>query len=338
MDIFNPIISKATEGIEGKSILMYGSNRTGKTSTATKFPKPFYLPFENGLNAISGIPFLQIQKWSDFKKINKQLALKKNLDKAKEKYQTLIYDGVESAALMCQDYVCQKHGAESIKNGSDGYGLWKEYETEFKRELNLLISAGYTVIFISHEGDRKFLDDEGKEYTKIYPSGDKRSIDPICDLVDIIAYAKVNGLDENGQEIKSSLLLTNTKQYHAGSRFDYLEPFLKEFTADNLENAIKKAVEEQEKHNKNSTVDFSDYRSELEVERQSFDEMISEIKQIAIKLDSQDRMSEYQDIVEEYLGRGAKVSEATKKQEESIELILSDLKELEVSTTSYPKG
>lgn len=327
-DIFNPMISKVTTGLEGKTILIYGSNRTGKTSVSVQFDKPYYFPFENGLNAISGIPFLPIQKWSDFKKLNKKLTNPKTLNKTKELYQTLIFDGVESAALKCQDYICQKYDAESIKSGNGGYGLWSEYETEFKREIDLLTSVGYTVIFISHEGERKLTDEAGEEYTKIYPKGDKRSIDPICDLVDIIAYTKTNGLDENNKEIKSSLLLTNTRKYHAGTRFDYMPPFLKEFTKENLESAIKEAVEKQEAEKKGSTIDYAKYREEIKVEKKTADELKEEIKEIAKEMNENGKLKDFNEIVEKYLGEGSKVSKATNKQVESLDLILNDLKEL----------
>ena len=38
----------------GKSVLIYGASRTGKTSQACKFPKPLVLAFENGLRSIPG--------------------------------------------------------------------------------------------------------------------------------------------------------------------------------------------------------------------------------------------------------------------------------------------
>lgn len=332
MDIFNPIISKVAKGLEGKTILIYGSNRTGKTKNAVKFKKPYYMPFESGLNAIAGVPFLPIQKWSDFKKLNKQLTNSKTLDKAKELYQTLIFDGVESASLMCQDYICSKFEAESIGSGNGGYGLWKEYEAEFKRELNLLTSVGYTIIFISHEGTREFADENGEKYDKIYPKGDKRSIDPICDLCDIIAYAKVNGLDENGKETNSSLLMVNTKKYHAGSRFDYLIPYLKDFTAENLEQSICDAITEQEKNNKNSTIDYKKYINEIEAEKveKTYEEIKEEIKEYVLKLKDAGRMEEYTAIVEEYLGKDGSVKEAKKSQTQQLELILDDLKNLDI--------
>lgn len=43
IDIFNPQISKVAKGLEGKMILVYGDNSTGKTKQATRMKKPFYL-------------------------------------------------------------------------------------------------------------------------------------------------------------------------------------------------------------------------------------------------------------------------------------------------------
>lgn len=330
LDIFNPVVSTVSHDMAGKTILVYGSNRTGKTKQATRFPKPYYLAFEKGINGIAGVPFAPIQKWSDFVKVNKQLTNPKTLEQAKELYQTLILDTVEASAMMCQDYICQQYGVNRIKDGDKGFGLWKEYETEYWRQINLLTSAGYTVYFISHEGTRTFKDENGEEYEKIYPKGDKRSIDPVCDLVDIIGYAAVNGLDENGNEIKSSLYLKNTKKYHAGSRFPYLTGYIEEFTAENLQKAVAEAVKKQEKIEGIKTVDFQTQNQQYANEELTFEELQQSIKEIAIKLNETGRMDEYQEIVDSYLGVGKKVSESTKKQQQQLELILNDLELLEV--------
>ena len=71
LDIFNPQVSTVAKGLEGKVILVYGGNNLGKTKQATRMKKPFYLPFEAGLNAIPGVPLCPITTWSDFIKINK---------------------------------------------------------------------------------------------------------------------------------------------------------------------------------------------------------------------------------------------------------------------------
>ena len=330
LDIFNPVVSTVSYDMQGKTFLVYGSNRTGKTAQACHFPKPYYLAFEKGINGIAGVPFAPIQKWSDFVKINKQLTNPKTLEQAKQLYQTVIFDTVQAAALMCEDFICQLYGVNRIKDGNSGYGLYKEYANEFARQINLLTSVGYTVIFISHETTRTFRDENGEEYEKIYPAGDKRSIDPICDLVDIIGYAAVNGLDENGNEIKSSLYLKNTKKYHAGSRFHYLTGYIEEFTAENLQKAVAEAVKKQEEIEGIKTVDFQTQNQQYANEELTFEELQQSIKEIAIKLNEAGRMDEYQEIVDNYLGVGKRVSEATKKQRQQLELILNDLQMLEI--------
>jgi hypothetical protein len=330
LDIFNPVISTVSHDMAGKTILVYGSNRTGKTKQLTRLPKPYYLAFEKGINGIAGIPFAPIQKWSDFVKINKQLTNPKTLEQAKQLYQTIVFDTAQAAGLMCEDFICQQYGVNRIKDGNNGYGLYREYATEFAKQINLLTSVGYTIAFISHEATRDFTDENGEEYTKIYPAGDKRVIDPICDLVDIIAYASVNGLDEEGNEIKSSLYMVNTKKYHAGSRFDYLPPYLKEFTAENLQNAIAEAIKKQEEADGIKTVDYAQFQKQYKTESLSFEQLQEKIRDIAIKLNEADRVEEYKDIVESHLGIGARVSEATKKQIQQMELILADLEMLDI--------
>ena len=66
VDIFNPEVSKVIKGMKGKSVLIYGANRTGKTSNLVKAPKPLVCCFENGLNAIDSIKNIKVKKWNDW--------------------------------------------------------------------------------------------------------------------------------------------------------------------------------------------------------------------------------------------------------------------------------
>ena len=72
IDIFNPQISVLSYDLSGKTLLVYGSNRVGKTKQLVSLPKPYYLAFEAGINAIAGVPFLSMRKWSDFVSFVKQ--------------------------------------------------------------------------------------------------------------------------------------------------------------------------------------------------------------------------------------------------------------------------
>lgn len=319
-DIFNPQISVVAKGLEGKVITIYGSNNLGKTKQATRMKKPFYLGFEKGIRAISGVPFLPINNWRDFKKINKQLTDPKNLEKAKELYQTIIFDEVYTSALYCQDFICKKYGAETIGEGNNGFGLWQHYENEFWSELDKLLGAGYTLVFIAHE-------DETKDGKKI-PKGDKRSIKPVIDNSDIVAYLTSNGVDENNQVIKSSAWFAETDKFFARTKFDYMTTYLKEFTAENLEKAIIEAIEKQEEAEGIKAVTYEEQKEIYQSEELNFEELVQQINEIGTKLAEEDRVEEVVDIIEKYLGKGKKVSEAKKNQVEILAVILDELKDL----------
>lgn len=321
-DIFNPQFSVVAKGLEGKVITIVGSNSLGKTKQATRMKKPFYLGFEKGIRAISGVPFLPINKWVDFKKINKQLTNPKTLEKAKEMYQTIIFDEVYTSALYCQDYLCKKHGVETIGEGNDGFGLWKEYETEFWTEIDKLLGSGYTLIFISHEETTK----SGKHI----PKGDKRSIKPIVDNSDVVVYLTSNGVDEDGNVVKSSAWFAETDEFFARTRFDYMDTYLEEFTAENLEKVIAEGIERQEKAEGIKAVSYDQQKESYQSEELDFDQLVEEINALGSKIaeEDEDKVEDIVAIIEKHLGKGRKVSEAKKSQVEVLAVILEDLKDL----------
>ena len=318
VDIFNPQISTVVKSLEGKVLLVYGGNNVGKTKQATRMEKPFYLPFEAGLNAIPGIPYYPINRWSDFIKINKQLTDPATVDKAKELYKTIIFDSIEPAANYCQEYICQKYGEESIASGNSGFGLWKEYATEFWKQINKLLGAGYCVYFIAQAQEDK----DGF----ITPKADKRSLGPILDNTDVCVYVKANGVDKDGKIIKSSAYLAETDKFFARSRFDYLPTtYIEEFTAENLEKVIIQAIENQEKAEGIQSVDYAVQKNQQTAVRKSYDELRAEMQQLGEKMADNGYMDDLQRIVTENLGSDKKASDLKKGQEQQIEAIIYDI-------------
>lgn len=318
IDIFNPQVSVVAKGLEGKVITIYGSNNLGKTKQSTRMKKPLYLPFEKGLNAIAGVQFMPINSWADFKKVNKQLT--KNAEKAKEMYQTIIVDEVDAFAKYATRYVCEQYDVERIKDGNDGFGLWKEYETEVWEEINKLIGVGFTVIFIAHAAEDK----KGK----VYPKGDKRVLAPVIDNSDIVLYLSSNGVDEDRKVIKSSAWLAETEEHFARSRFDYIDTYLPEFTAENLEKAIIEAVERQEQAEGIVAVTYEERKQNNASEELDFNSLMDQIKEIGMKLNEEGRLEEVNEITEKHLGKGVKVTECSRKQVGVMSVILDDLKDL----------
>lgn len=81
---------KVSRDLRGYSVFFYGEPKSGKTTTAAKFPEALLLAFEKGYNAIPGIMAQPINSWAEFKKVLRQL----KDEKVKEKFSTIIIDTV----------------------------------------------------------------------------------------------------------------------------------------------------------------------------------------------------------------------------------------------------
>lgn len=333
-DIFNPKISKVIAGIEGKSLLLHSAERKlGKTAQACRMPQPFYLRFEAGINAIDGLPYADLTNWRDFKQVNKQLTDPKTLDKAKELYKTIIFDTVDVAVQWCEDYICASKGINQLGDLAYGQG-YSFMSKEWFKEINKLTNAGYAIIFIAHSKEKEKIDPiTGEKYMQLCPVGGS-SADLILNLVDFIGYIRSNGIDENGDEILSSIYFANTREFQAGSRFKYMPKVIKEFTAENVMNAIKEAVEKEEKETGHKAATFEEHKKEEKKEKIPFDKLMSNVQEMGQKLVEADKIEELTAIVEEVLGTGKKVSECTAKQYDAVAVIydaLSDkVKELKL--------
>ena len=247
LDLFSPEVSHVVGGMEGKSMVIYGANRTGKTWNASQSEKPLFLSFEKGLNAIEGVSHFYIDKWGTFINLVNQLTGPATIAKAKERYRTIVIDTIQGITELADDYICTVFNIGSIGEGNRGYGNWKEYEKEMLRPIKKLCSAGYTVVFLAHEVERKLKNEVGEEFNQLYPkSGDlKRCTAIICDYCDIIAYAQTQN-SADGNEILSTLYLKGTQAFYAGSRFRKITPSIPEWNWDKLVKAINDAIKLEE--------------------------------------------------------------------------------------------
>lgn len=320
LDIFNPEISVVAHGLEGKTIMIYGTNNVGKTAQSVRAKKPFVLACESGLNALSGVRYYRINNWREFKKAIDQFTNKKTIDKAKEMYSTIIIDEVYASSLFCQKFVCDTYGEGCVSLGANTnskINLYQIYERLYWEQINKLVGAGYTVIFIGHVQEK-----DGY----VSPKGDKRCLGPILDNCDIVAYVVPNGIDENGKVIKSSAYFAQTNQFFARSRYDYMVTHIDEFTIENLEKAIADGIEAQAKAEGVQTVDYAVQQEQNAPVVLSYEELMDQLQVYGGKLVEAGKSDLVTEIVENILGVGRKVTECTKKQIESIAIVLDDLK------------
>ena len=114
IDILNIQPHQVSRNLKGYSVFFYGEEKSGKTTTASKFPKTLLLAFEKGYNALPGVMAQPISSWSDFRKVLKQL----NNDAAKTMYETIIIDTADIAYDLCEKYICA-----NAKRPDGGFGV-----------------------------------------------------------------------------------------------------------------------------------------------------------------------------------------------------------------------
>src|SRR5690554_2415696 len=220
-----------------KIVLIYGREKVGKTTIATKFPKNILLAFEKGYNALSGVYAQNIHKWSDFKKVLRQL----QNSQVKERFSTVIIDTVDIAYDLCEKFICQREGVDNIGDIPYGAG-YRMVKKEFDDALRSIPMMDYGLVMISHAQESTFTDEEGKEYTRTTTTLSNQAKKVVHPMADIIGYAKAV---EHEGESKVALFLRATPQFDAGSRFKYV-PNVIPLNYDALVNAIADAIEKEE--------------------------------------------------------------------------------------------
>lgn len=294
--------------------------KIGKTTfCATELPKPLICSFERGCAAIPGAMSIDITKWTEFKKVCKQL----ESQAAHEKYETVVIDTADVACQLCEEFICQQNGVRSISELPFGKG-YSEYGKELSNTLRKLTMLGYGVAFIAHQEIKVNKNDKGEDYETIQPVLDRRGMKIINALVDFILYI---GSEWNDKGENERFFYTRSTPFIvAGSRFGLMAPKIP-FSYDALINEIQKAMESSTKESPNLLVNEKiEYKSE---EKRPFTETMAEAGAIWTQFPKTPEWNERKmKVVEEYFGQPIKLSTATPEQQDLVESVINDLKNL----------
>ena len=319
IDILSIEPTVISRDLKGKYLLLYGKPKTGKTTMASRFPKNLLIAFEKGYNAIDGIKAVDINKWSEFRQVLKQL----EKPEAQAMYDTITIDTTTIAYEMCEQFVCSQNGVQSIRDIPWGQG-WALAKKEFETCLRKITMLGYGLVLISHIETRKEKTADDSEIEILAPSMPKRCYEVVNQIVDIIGYIATEW-DEDGNSHRW-LYTRQTPTVMAGSRFPYLAPKIK-LGYDELVNAINEAINKQRDLDGATVVDKLEKKVEEEL---NFDEIRNEAQQIWTKLVNADPANAERILkkVEMIFGRKLKLSEITEDQKEPFFLVLLEMRDM----------
>ena len=323
VDIFSIKPSVISRDLKGKYVLIYGKEKSGKTTAAASFPKALLCAFERGYNGLGGVMAQDINSWSDFKTVLRQL----EKPEAKELYQTIIIDTVSIAWDQCEQFICRQNGVQKIGDIPWGGG-YSASKKEFENALRKITMLGYGVVLIAHNASRIEKNAEGSEIEIIYPDLPKRAAEICNGIVDIIGYIGTEW--ENGIA-KRYLYTRETPTLFAGSRFKYMAPKIP-FGYNELVAAIAEAIEKSEKEDGVTVVDSAALVSS--VDKIDFNAVRAEAQDLWVKLvgtgdeAKPEVASAILKKIEMTMGRRMKLSEFTEDQAELLQLVVDDMKDM----------
>lgn len=335
LDLLKVKPHKVKAGVQGKMFLFYGGPKTGKTVTACQFDKPLLLAFEPGYNLIDNIQAVMVTSWIDMKNYIKQL----KKEEVRNEFNTIIIDTVDLMWGLCEKFIKTQKDIEDLTDLGFGKG-YRAVRDEFQEAINGLGQMGYTLVFISHAEKKDYVDSLGVSHSGITPSLDKRPKEIITGLVDVMLFV-YEEKQENGSNESTALLRGGTygeTDIEAGSRYGEGLPVKIPFNYNELIKAIQSADEAMlangiKLSTDNKTI-LEEVKEEKTEEKRSFADVYKEVTTVINGLKErmangeEDLKDQLTAIIDNYLGVGKKITEATPAQQDLVEAALVEIKEL----------
>lgn len=315
---------KVSRDLSGYITYVYGAGKTGKTTLASQMDRSLLIAWEKGYNAIPGIMAQDAKSWADMKMILREL----KKQEVQNTFKCIVIDTIDIAAAACEKYVCSQEGVDSLGAIPWGQG-WTKVKKELEETFRTITQLGYALFFISHAKDKVFKREDGTEYNQVVPTLSNSYNEIIKDMADIYSYAH-QVRNENGEVNVKLTLRSMDGSADTGCRFKYITPEI-DFTYQALVDALNAAIDkEAEMTNNKFVTDVKNQNTDDFIEY-NFDTLMTDFNSLIHSIPSS-KIEYYApritEITDKYLGKGKKVTNATRDQAEQIFLIVEDLKEL----------
>ena len=313
---------KVSRDLSGYITYIYGAGKTGKTTLASQMPNSLLIAWEKGYNAIPGIMAQDVKSWAEMKMVLKEL----KKPEVQDTFKCIVIDTIDIATAACEKYVISKAGVDKLSDIAWGGG-WSEVKKEIEETFRTITQLGYALFFISHAKDKTFKREDGTEYNQVVPTLGNSYNEIIKDIADIYAYAHTVRTDEGTKVMLTLRSLDGTAD--TGCRFKYINPEI-EFNYQSLVDALNEAIDKEAKITNNQFVTNERNVTSEEVDL-DFDKLMEEFNTILHSI-PKEKMPDYApritQIIEKTLGKGKKIGNAQRGQEEQIQVIIADLKDM----------
>jgi hypothetical protein len=167
-------------------IYVYGQQGRGKTTFASKFPNPLFIPLERGIP--SGIEVAAVEGIDSFEAYMDAM---REIYGDANGYRTLVIDGTEVLEARLIEYLCAKHGWKSIEAPAYGKG-WVMADDEWHRVIRSATAIrdkhNMPIVFIGHADIVRVDDPRAPSYTSYQPRLHRRARALLTDAMDAVFF------------------------------------------------------------------------------------------------------------------------------------------------------
>lgn len=322
---------KISTSLRSKSILIFGSPKIGKSTFAAGADKVLFFNFEDGTEFLPlDTEPIPIQKWTELKAYVKQL----RDPEIQQMYHTIVVDTVTIAAQLCEQYICLQNGVTHIRDIPYGAG-YSMPATEFFNVFHEISMLGYGIIFLAHTKTQnsEYLDEKGEYIQQVTADVDKRIFSVLNGMCDIIAYAEKQ-YDPQTKTMERVLYTdADAPDKVTGGRcaqfFPKVIPLSYKVFEQELEKAVKKIAE-------TTHSELQDVSATVMRNQKTFEDTLAEARNLWTRYldgatseeEKDQRLLVMQDIIKKIFGKPVKLSAVAPSQQELLELVISEFKQL----------
>jgi hypothetical protein len=195
-------------------VLIYGSEKVGKSTFAAGAPKPIFLGAENGTERLD-VERLQPSTW------NEAVEWVDELSREAHEYKTLVVDPINWLEPMCWAAVVGDTG-QSIEEFGGGYG--KGYTAAIGHWRVLLSGMekcwlrGMNIVLVAHSQVRTFQNPEGPAFDRYELAMNVKTAGILKQWVDAVLFARLETFTKVDPGTKKA------KGYSSGARMLHTQP------------------------------------------------------------------------------------------------------------------
>lgn len=166
-------------------IIIYGVGGIGKTTLASKFPKPIFVRTEDGAGQISGVG--KLPKCETVYDLEEQLDW---IARGQHDYKTCVLDSLDAVEVMKNQDICAKAGVQDVLElgFGKGTGPLRAYFDKLRVMLDEVKARGMIVVCIGHSIPALHKDPLGDDYSTYTMNLNDKTVPKMKDWSDVTLF------------------------------------------------------------------------------------------------------------------------------------------------------